>query len=242
LEKRAVSKDALYSYINAYNDDYSVFVNILVKDCQNKFEKNMRSASSRKKAELKGQDISGIRYFLEYTVETLNLLELSIPATIYELIGQINGGNYDEVLNVYKEQAKKENEAKLARKKEYEAKQAALLIQALDSWQVYKTELSWQERQALRDSKKIYMRVSGDNIETSKGATFPIDHAIKAFKIVRLCKEREKTMLRETEGHTYHLGHFTIDTIEANGNVKAGCHYVEYDQILKCAIELKIYP
>lgn len=80
------------------------------------------------------------------------------------------------------------------------------------------------------------------------GARFPISHGKKAFAIVRRCKEQgnvwAKTAMtqEQIEKINIRLGHFSIDEIDALGNVKAGCHFVEWQEIERIARILKIYP
>lgn len=80
---------------------------------------------------------------------------------------------------------------------------------------------------------RVYLRVVGDNVETSKGAVFPIDHALKGLQLVRAVKARGEAYHRN--GHTLHLGIYAIDSIDTDGNVKAGCHYVTYSEIERIA-------
>lgn len=68
------------------------------------------------------------------------------------------------------------------------------------------------------------LRVNGDAIETSRDAEFPLDHGIKAFAFI--LERRSLGQAWEKNGHSIHLGSFTIDRIEADGTVKAGCHIV----------------
>lgn len=77
------------------------------------------------------------------------------------------------------------------------------------------------------------LRVRGDVIETSRGAEFPADHGRRAFPLIARVRERGETW--RTNGHSIHLGHFRIDEIDAGGNVRAGCHYVEWSEIEACA-------
>lgn len=43
-----------------------------------------------------------------------------------------------------------------------------------------------------------------------------------------------------TTGHTIHLGHFQLDSIDIDGKVKAGCHTVEYTAIERVAKQLNL--
>lgn len=67
------------------------------------------------------------------------------------------------------------------------------------------------------------------NIYTSRGVNFPIAHGALALKVID--KVRESGVEWVPNGKTIHLGHYQVDKIEPNGNVKAGCHYVEWEEI-----------
>lgn len=73
-------------------------------------------------------------------------------------------------------------------------------------------------------------------IETSRGAEFPIDAALRALPVIRRMKKQGKGWQRN--GETLPLGSFQIDTIYPDGNVKAGCHLVTYAEIELIAKEL----
>ena len=83
------------------------------------------------------------------------------------------------------------------------------------------------------------LRVKGDEIETSRGAKFPVEHGKRAFPLIRACKQQQRTW--ERNGHSIHLGHFTVDRVSPEGNVNAGCHFVEWSEIERVAKELGIF-
>lgn len=90
---------------------------------------------------------------------------------------------------------------------------------------------------------KIHMRIEGDDILTTQGARFPIEDAKRTFQAVRVARESNSEYISSSNATKQaKLGHFKIDKIDAQGNVTAGCHYVEWDQIERIARELKIYP
>lgn len=62
----------------------------------------------------------------------------------------------------------------------------------------------------------------GERLETSHGADVPWEHAVKAFRFIRLCVERGEAF--HTNGRTVRVGFFKVDRIEANGDMVAGCH------------------
>lgn len=95
------------------------------------------------------------------------------------------------------------------------------------------------------------------NIETSQGASFPLEHGVKALPLIRRLAEREaisteteswmkqnpeiRELLYKRNGHTIHLGHYAIDRIErrADGvHVIAGCHDVPLREVEECAARL----
>jgi hypothetical protein len=73
------------------------------------------------------------------------------------------------------------------------------------------------------------LRVKNGEVETSRGVSFPVDHARRGLVLVDAVKSSGEAWQRN--GHTCHLGHYQIDRIEANGTVHAGCHVVTYKAI-----------
>jgi hypothetical protein len=73
-------------------------------------------------------------------------------------------------------------------------------------------------------------------IQTSRGALFPLEHAKLAFRLIQ--KIRAQGGEYSHNGHSIHLGHYTIDSIDKEGNVCAGCHFIEWDEIARIATQL----
>jgi len=44
----------------------------------------------------------------------------------------------------------------------------------------------------------------------------------------------------QTNGHTIHLGHYTLDRIDADGTVKAGCHIIPFEEVEYIAGQLGV--
>lgn len=80
---------------------------------------------------------------------------------------------------------------------------------------------------------KVYLRIEGEEVVTSKGARFPVSHATKGLMFVQAVVASGKEYQRN--GHTIRLGHYVIDKVDVNGNVVAGCHKVGYDEIQRIA-------
>jgi hypothetical protein len=87
---------------------------------------------------------------------------------------------------------------------------------------------------------KTYLRVKGDDIETSRGVVFPVADAIKVYPLIKKIVEGENTndLTFHIDSAKPKLGHFKIDMITYQGTVYAGCHVVEFDQIKACAEKL----
>jgi hypothetical protein len=70
------------------------------------------------------------------------------------------------------------------------------------------------------------LRVKGDKLETSLGASVPLDHAVRVFRFVKLCRERGEGWQRN--GRSLRVGHFQVDSVEPNGDFRAGCHFIAW--------------
>jgi hypothetical protein len=95
----------------------------------------------------------------------------------------------------------------------------------------------WREgaQGSLYSLPSTLLRVRGDNVETSRGAVFPISHAVRSWPFIL----RAIGTGWKKNGHSIPLGHFTIDEIEPSGNVKAGCHYVTFAEVSAVADTLR---
>jgi hypothetical protein len=83
------------------------------------------------------------------------------------------------------------------------------------------------------------LRIEGHEVVTSRGARFPILHAKRGLALVRAVMARGE--LWQRNGHRCHLGHYTIDRIEADGKVHAGCHIVAWNEIERLASAIDEY-
>ena len=68
-----------------------------------------------------------------------------------------------------------------------------------------------------------------DTIETSRGAECPLKHALRILPLIRSGNGFTPN------GHTIHLGHFSVDAIDAEGNLTAGCHWIKRAEIERIA-------
>ncbi len=84
------------------------------------------------------------------------------------------------------------------------------------------------------------LRVRGNEVETSLGARFPVEHAVRGLALVRQVRDSGQEYVHN--GHAFHLGHYIIDRIEADGTVHAGCHIVSWKEIERIAPHLSAVP
>jgi hypothetical protein len=74
-----------------------------------------------------------------------------------------------------------------------------------------------------------YLRLkSAETVETSLGATFPLAHAVAAFRKVRDCFETRTGW--QANGERVHVGVFHVDRIGENGDLWAGCHFIRWEE------------
>lgn len=78
-----------------------------------------------------------------------------------------------------------------------------------------------------------YIRKNGDQLQTSLGAEVPWSHAVKAFRFIKLCREKGEGF--QSNGRSLRVGHFVVDRIEPNGDFKAGCHKFSWAEIERLA-------
>lgn len=89
------------------------------------------------------------------------------------------------------------------------------------------------------ENGRALLRVKGDNLETSHGANVPLAHAIKAFPLIKLCREHGRPWARN--GHTMRVGHYQIDSIDTQGNFRAGCHSIGWNEVERIALALGVF-
>lgn len=77
-------------------------------------------------------------------------------------------------------------------------------------------------------------------VETSLGVRVPLAHAKLVLRIV--LKARETKIPYQRNGHTIHIGHYALDSIDIEGNVMAGCHNIKWTEIERFANKYGLMP
>lgn len=115
---------------------------------------------------------------------------------------------------------KEESRKKAAENKEIAAKRNAEAQERLRLWRL-------GENTSIYGLKEVALRIVGDDIQTSLGARVPLKHALQIVPFLL------RGLSYKHNGHSIHLGPFRIDEITEDGNLKAGCHKIKKDEMLR---------
>ena len=77
------------------------------------------------------------------------------------------------------------------------------------------------------------LRVRGDEVQTSHGATVSISQALRILPIIRNCRDTSTEFV--ANGRTEHIGQFAVREIMSNGDMVVGCHSIKWAEIEKIA-------
>lgn len=83
-----------------------------------------------------------------------------------------------------------------------------------------------------------FLRLSADGrrVETSQGAEVPARVCSLMWHLIG--EQRAANAAREFPRGSVTLGHFSLDSIDAEGNVRAGCHFIPYSELANVAARL----
>lgn len=82
-----------------------------------------------------------------------------------------------------------------------------------------------------RDSDKI--TIQGAEVLTSQGVRVPLDHVVKALRFWLSRRSWEDGLFKSwtTNGHTVHIGCYSLTSINESGTCKIGCHTFRADTL-----------
>lgn len=110
-----------------------------------------------------------------------------------------------------------------------QAKLEAVLDGIVQRWRAGERLANYREEDAIAFyGTMLRLADDGETVETSRRASFPADHARKFWPLLKALKQSGREYVRN--GRTIHLGAFTVDRVESNGTVHAGCHTVKYGE------------
>lgn len=154
-----------------------------------------------------------------------------IPETAKTKLRLLREG-FDAVAN----DMRREDEARAMREKE-EKIAAWLRGERSDRYSLYGIPYTLiRARNVERDESGA---ITGGTLETSQGAEVPLTHAIRAFRFIKLVRDRGEAWNRN--GHSLRVGHFGVDSIATSGDFKAGCHSIRWSEVERLARELGVF-
>lgn len=72
-------------------------------------------------------------------------------------------------------------------------------------------------------------------IQTTLGAEIPEAHGKRLWNIIKELKSRGEDY--KHNGHTIHVGVYSVDSIDTSGNLKAGCHNIKFETMQEFALK-----
>lgn len=81
------------------------------------------------------------------------------------------------------------------------------------------------------------LRIKGDDIETSRGAKIPLEHAIRAYPLLKRLHQHDASL--DISAHSIKLGHYTVNRVEKNDLI-VGCHKIPFNEIYAIAKNLNL--
>lgn len=100
---------------------------------------------------------------------------------------------------------------------------------------LFPRRMRWSMRQP---SLPTMLRIRGNEVETSMGASFPVAHALRGLNLVRAVMARGEDW--QANGHTCKLGLYQVSRITKDGTVTAGCHVVTWPEIERIANDIEL--
>ena len=79
------------------------------------------------------------------------------------------------------------------------------------------------------------VRKRGETLETTRGASVPWHDATRAFMLAQSCRNAGRAW--ERNGDQCPVGHFQIDKVTPEGNLRAGCHLIPWSEMERLAIK-----
>ena len=142
--------------------------------------------------------------------------------------------NVEEIAQ-YAAQAAEQEKAVQARRAEAARLQR---IEDQEQYNLWLTTGAGRFPSSFRVYNQDQITIKGDVVITSQGAECPLDHAIKALRFwmskkTPLYDDKQTIVFTpyHTNGHKIPLGHFTLDSIDSEGTVRAGCHTISRGEI-----------
>lgn len=85
------------------------------------------------------------------------------------------------------------------------------------------------------------LRIRGDMVESSHGADFPVSHAVRALPVIeKLYRDLDNNgCIVNPEAYGLRFGLYRINAVENNGTIRAGCHTIAREEIMRLVETLR---
>lgn len=133
--------------------------------------------------------------------------------------------NTDALLETITKHDKEEK----AREKIKRAERIKAQAEALENWRAGLDVRNFFEVTALR--------IKDDEIQTTKGARIPVDHAIKFWGLIKSWHEKGVSYVKDH--HSIHLGNYSVNSFK-DDVLTVGCHTIPYSEIESIAHQLRL--
>lgn len=138
--------------------------------------------------------------------------------------------NYEPLdLDHFKNEAIALDKGRKAQEKIRKAEKITEQVEDLQRWRNGEDVRSYFEVTALR--------IKNDEIETTKGAKIPMEHAVRAFPLLKRLHEKDQSI--DLSSHSIKLGYYTVSRVEKD-NLIVGCHSIPFSEIYAIANQLNL--
>lgn len=84
------------------------------------------------------------------------------------------------------------------------------------------------------DKITVYHGEEGDEVVTSRGASVPLDHALRAWPIILMAYKLGRAGKPKGD-QGFRMGYYTLDSIAKDGTLEIGCHRIPKGEVLRVA-------
>jgi hypothetical protein len=126
----------------------------------------------------------------------------------------------------------------LAIKADKEAKALEKIRKAARIKEQEEALINWRKGEDVRNHFELTaLRIKDDEIQTTKGARIPLDHAVKFWGLIKSWHEKGVSYVKDH--HSIHLGNYSVNRFE-NDVLTVGCHSIPYSEIENIANQLSL--
>jgi hypothetical protein len=206
-----------------YLDIYQMGLDTLVFN-QADFDRLIVKQNLEKGSRLLLKESMSKKYSNRYNAQALSIFDnVEKYARLFDLYCFMP--NTDALLETIIQHEKEAKASEKIRKAERIKEQA----EALENWRLGLDVRNHFEVTALR--------IKDDEIQTTRGARIPVDHAIKFWGLIKSWHEKGVSYVKDH--HSIHLGNYSVNRFE-NGILTVGCHSIPYSEIESIAHQLQL--